>query len=307
MLRNLLLWASENAWMKNRIPKMYFTRKAVKHFMPGEALRDAIKAALQSKEQGLETVFTYLGENIGSLAESDIVTEHYILALKEITNHQLPTEISLKLTQLGLDYSFNKAMHNFLFINRIAQQHGIPVWIDMEGSDYVEKTLDFFELCRDENPNIGLCVQSYLYRTQSDLERIYRKPAHIRLVKGAYRESDDIAFPKKSQVDENYLKLAQLMLEKSAEIGGKVVFGTHDLPLLSRIESEAETRKLSGNGYEIHMLYGIRSLDQMRLKEEGRSVKVLISYGDAWYPWYMRRLAERPANLFFVFKNVFRR
>jgi proline dehydrogenase len=150
-------------------------------------------------------------------------------------------------------------------------------------------------------------VQAYLFSTEEKLLRLYQSSAHIRLVKGAYREPTEIAFHRKSQVDDNYLKLAQLMLAKSDEKRGKIVFGTHDLSLLFKIQTATESMNLTRDAYEIHMLYGIRSSDQSRLYDQGYPVRVLISYGDAWYPWYVRRLAERPANLFFVLRNVFRR
>ena len=307
MFRNILLWASENTWMKKHIPDMYFTRKAVKRFMPGEELSDALDSAQLFREQGIGTVFTYLGENIASLAEAETVTEHYISAIEEIGKHELITEISLKLTQIGLDYSFDEALQNFFCIARAARQKDSLVWIDMEGSSYTEITLNFFEKVRGKLPNVGLCIQAYLDRTESDLHKIFQRPAHIRLVKGAYRESPAVALSRKSQVDENYLRLAQLLLEKSAESNGRIVFATHDMSLIDQIQNFAEKDNLAKNRFEIHMLYGIRSSDVVRLKEEGYLVRILISCGDAWYTWYIRRLAERPANLLFVLRNIFRR
>ncbi len=293
--------------MKQYIPNFYFTRKAVKRFMPGNSLDDAVKAALTYKDKGIGTVLTYLGENITSPDEAEKVTKHYISVLHEIEKQKLPTEISLKLTQIGLDLSVEAALKNFITIAEIAARRSSIVWIDMEGSAYTDTTLRFFEQARQHLPNIGLCLQAYLYKTEDDLQRIFKKPAHIRLVKGAYKESSELAFPQKTQVDENYLKLAQIMLRQSAEQGGRMVFGTHDLSLLSKIRDQADLLKIPTTVYEIHMLYGIRSADQIRLNQQGIPVRVLISYGQAWYPWYVRRLAERPANVWFVVRSMFGR
>jgi len=305
IMRTLLLWGSENPWMRNRVPKFRFVQKAVKRFMPGERAEDAITAAKQFRDRGIPTIFTYLGENINDLSEADQVMEHYLAVLEQIAAEKLPTEVSLKLTQLGFDIDEEKTYQNFKKIALEARAFQNTVWIDMEGSAYTDRTLEFYRRAKKELPNTGLCLQAYLYRTRQDVETLLPLSPKIRLVKGAYREPAEIAFEKKSQVDQNFVDLAKQLLTGVRENGGRVVFGTHDLKIISEIENFGESQGISRGQLEFHMLYGIKSGEQRRLKEAGYRVGVLISYGDAWFPWYMRRLAERPANLTFVLKNLF--
>jgi len=305
IMRTLLLWGSENPWMRNRVPQFRFVQKAVKRFMPGERTEDAITAAKQFRDRGIPTIFTYLGENINDLSEADQVTGHYLAVLEQIAAEKLPTEISLKLTQLGFDLDEEKTYHNFRKIALRAQAFQNTVWIDMEGSAYTDRTLEFYRRAKKELPDTGLCLQAYLYRTEQDIKTLLPLSPKIRLVKGAYREPAEIAFEKKSRVDQNFVDLAKQLLTGVRENGGRVVFGTHDLNIISEIEKFGESQAISRDQLEFHMLYGIKTAEQRRLKEAGYRVGVLISYGDAWFPWYMRRLAERPANLTFVLKNLF--
>lgn len=304
MLRSVLLWASENAWMRNEIPKLGFVKKAVRRFMPGEDMEDALHAAERIKAQGMGTIFTYLGENVTNPAEADFVKSHYTELLKRIAQQNLNTEISLKLTQLGLDISFEKAFQQFSEIAEYAGQLKNFVWIDMESSAYTDTTLDFYKSAKQKHSNVGICLQAYLYRTRDDLQALLPLRPAIRLVKGAYKEPAQIAFPRKRQVDRNYLELARQMVTATAEGILRSAFATHDLQLLENIKILAEEKGLRKDQLEIQMLYGIKAAEQVRLAQEGIDVRVLISYGVAWYPWYMRRLAERPANLLFVLKNI---
>jgi proline dehydrogenase len=303
--REILLWASQNRWLKEHVPRWRFVRYSVRRFMPGESFEEALAAAHQFTEKGIHTVFTRLGENIRDLSEAKEVTDHYLHVLDRIAAEQLPAEISVKLTQLGFDISEEQTLANFLRLLQRAGKAGLFVWIDMEASPYVEKTLKFYEAVREEHENVGICLQAYLYRTEEDLRRLLQRPAAIRLVKGAYKEPKSVAFPRKKDVDRNFLKLSRLLLE---EVDGNVirsVFATHDVGLIEAIRQEAGHRGMKDGDLEVQMLYGIRSADQLRLAEAGLHVGVLISYGESWYPWYMRRLAERPANVWFVVKNLF--
>jgi proline dehydrogenase len=305
MMRKLLLRSSDNQWMRSRVPKFRFVQKAVKRFMPGERADDAITTAKQFHDLGIPTIFTYLGENISDLSEADKVTEHYLSVLEQIAAEKLPTEISLKLTQLGFDLDEEKTYQNFKAIAIKAQEHQNLVWIDMEGNAYTDRTIEFYRRAAADLPNTGLCLQAYLYRTQKDVETLLPLSPKIRLVKGAYKEPTEIAFEKKSRVDQNYVDLARQLLTGVRKNGGRVVFGTHDIRIISEIETFGENQGFSRDHLEFHMLYGIKSGEQRRLSRAGYRVGVLISYGDAWFPWYMRRLAERPANLTFVLKNLF--
>lgn len=272
--------------------------------MPGEHLSDAVEAARGLQKKGLATVFTHLGENITELAEAEQVTSHYIDVLKEIAQSKIDTEISLKLTQIGLDLSFEKTYGYFSAIVRKAIELNNFVWIDIESSAYTDVTIDLYERARKEFENVGLCLQAYLYRTEDDLSRLIKLKPAIRLVKGAYKEPATIAFPKKKDVDQNFHKLSLQMLEAQKD-GMRSVFATHDVALISQIQGAAKAMAIADNELEFKLLYGIRMDEQMRLRENGHKVRSLISYGEFWYPWYVRRLAERPANVFFVLKNIF--
>lgn len=304
--RNLLLWASKNPWLLNHVPNYKFVRKAVKRFMPGEELNDAVAAAKDFMQKGIPTVFTRLGENITELKEAEEVAKHYISVLDKITANNIKTEVSLKLTQIGLDLSFEKSLELFNTITQKAASAGNFVWIDMEGSPYTSVTLDFYKRVKEVYPNAGLCLQSYLLRTEKDLKDILYLHPNIRLVKGAYSEQKGIAFDLKSDVDKNYFKLAEILLNEIKNNGICTAFATHDITLVRKIIDAAGSIGVPRDKLEFQMLYGIKTSEQLKLVNEGCSLKVLISYGSAWYPWYMRRLAERPANVGFVIKNIFR-
>lgn len=273
--------------------------------MPGENLSDAINATKDFMQKGILTVFTHLGENITQIQEAEEVKNHYLDVLENIHNEKIKTEISLKLTQIGLDLSFDNSL---LFFNQVAQKASEYlnfVWIDMEGSAYTNTTIDFYRRTKLLNENTGVCLQAYLKRTEKDIQSLIDIRPNIRLVKGAYKEPKEIAFKDKSDVDKNYLQLAKFLLTQVKENGIKAVFGTHDLKIISEIKKLASNLNVQHEQIEFHMLYGIKTTEQHRLVNEGYKLKVLISYGSAWYPWYMRRLAERPANVGFVLKNIF--
>ncbi len=299
LLRNSLLRISRSTFLKTYLPEFYFVKKAVKRFMPGEKLSEAIGAAQKLNEQNIGIVFTYLGENLNSISEAETVKDHYIEVLNNISLYKLNAEISVKLTQLGLDISFDKAIMFFKNICLHAKEINNFVWIDMEDSSYTEKTINFYNSVHKEFPNTGICLQAYLKRTQNDIINILDNNASIRLVKGAYKESENVVFQKKSEVDENYLAIADILLNNSINKDRRIVFGTHDLNIINKIKNYSDTKP------EFHLLYGIKSSEQLNLVKDGFKVKTLISYGDAWFPWYMRRLAERPANVWFVLRNIF--
>ncbi|MFA7228332.1 MAG: proline dehydrogenase family protein [Melioribacteraceae bacterium] len=304
--RNVLLWASENPWMRTHVPRWSFVKRAIKKFMPGEKAIDAIGSAKLFQEDSIPTLFTRLGENIRQLSEGLEVRDHYLELIDEISEQKIDTEISLKLTQLGFDSSFDETYNRFIAIARkVKEKSRNIIWIDMEGSAYTEKTIRFYEKIRLESDNVGLCLQAYLFRTEKDLEELMKIGANIRLVKGAYKEPADIAFSSKKDVDENYLHLAKVMLKEKKGKETRIAFGTHDENLCSHILKEAKHYSVPKDQIEFQMLYGIKPGYQKHLANQGQKVRVLISYGDFWYPWYMRRLAERPANVWFVLKNLF--
>ncbi len=303
--RDFLLWASRNEWMKNNIPNYFFVKRAVKRFMPGEEIEDALREANKLDELGIGTVFTHLGENIKDLSEAEEVTKHYINALEKIEAAETPTEISVKLTQLGFDLSVDQTISNFEKILTRAKEKNNFVWIDIEQSSYVDATINFYKHFKKLFFNVGLCLQSYLKRTKADLVELLGYSPNIRLVKGAYKEPYQIAFKEKAKVDESYFELSKILLDAVKAKSCRAAFATHDLKLISMIEAFAKTNGFQREHLEFQMLYGIKTSGQFRLAKEGYKILVLISYGSAWYPWYMRRLAERPANVGFVLKNLF--
>jgi proline dehydrogenase len=291
--------------MKSNIPNYTFVKKALKRFMPGESVDDALAEALHLKENNIGTVFTHLGENITKLSEAKSVTDHYLEELDKIKKWTTPTEISLKLTQLGFDLSIEATKKNFESIISKSNDVNNFVWIDMEQSSYVDKTLEFYKSFKHKYKNVGVCLQAYLFRTKKDVEDLFQLSSHIRLVKGAYKERTNIAHKEKRKVDENYYELSKILLETVKNKNSRAAFGTHDLNLISKIESFGKEIGLKREQIEFQMLYGIKTAEQSRLAEDGYKLKVLISYGSAWYPWYVRRLAERPANVMFILKNLF--
>ena len=302
MLREALLWGSENRFLAERLPQFDFVRRAVRRFMPGETPEDAMREGARLGELGIASVVTLLGERATDPATE--VVEHYIGVLEEIHRRSLDMEISVKLTQLGVDSGEEVAASNLESILSKAEELGLFVWIDIESSGYVDVTLDLYRSVRARYEKTGLCLQSYLYRTAEDLDSLLPLSPAIRLVKGAYAEGSDVAFPDKRDVDRNYIELAERLLDELPQGGVRAAFATHDARIIRKLKRVARARGLAKEHVEFQMLYGIEATHQKRLAEEGYRVEVLISYGSAWFPWYMRRLAERPANLWFVLRKM---
>ena len=305
VMRSVLLAGSENRWLRSRAPHLPVVRNAVTRFMPGERLEDALAAAAALRQHGLSVVLTELGENIADAAQADRVTQHYADALDKVAATGLDCQISLKLTQLGLDIDKAGCYRNLRTLMARASHHRSFVWIDMEQYRYVDATLDTYRQALAEFSNAGVCLQAYLYRTANDLKSLVALGGGVRLVKGAYREPADVAYPKKRDVDANFLELATVMIGPAARASGlRAVFGTHDARLITDIQRHMNATGLSRDDVEFHLLYGIQRAEQQRLAREGYRARVLISYGEQWFPWYMRRLAERPANVLFLAKSI---
>lgn len=304
LMRNLLLTCSESAWMRERATRYRFVKRAVSRFMPGETAEEALACARELKAKSLGTVFTLLGENVKEPGEAARVTDHYVSLLDRIHGVQLQSEVSVKLTQLGLDLSAELCHSNLTRIIE-ATGEGSTVWIDMESSPYVDVTLDLYRRVRKAHANVGVCLQSYLYRTAADLAGLIPLGGAVRLVKGAYKESATVAFPQKHKVDENFFDLTRELVSDAARAAGvRAAMATHDVALIRRITDYVESRKLGRNSLEFQMLYGIQQQEQLRLARQGWKSVVLVAYGSYWFPWYMRRLAERPANVLFVLRNL---
>jgi proline dehydrogenase len=348
MMRRALLKASQSAWLCARAPRLGFVRRTAKRFAPGETMDAALAAASELAENRIASLLTYLGENVTDRAGAEAATGEYLALLERIrsadlftTNRRatpldfaqdkvgpsprasgqafvrasrLAAEISVKLTQLGLDLD-----DEFCFANlaKLIEHSALAtpssdetarktVWIDMEHSPYVDSTLELHRRAHNAHPNTGVCVQAYLYRTENDVAALVAMGAAVRLVKGAYNEPPEIAFPRKADVDENYFRLARMLLGAEARrTGVRAALATHDRKLIARISAWAAAQGIERGQLEFEMLYGIESAEQLRLVREGYRCRVLVSYGSAWFPWFMRRLAERPANAWFLARNLF--
>ena len=305
-VRSLLLAASENRWMRANATRLPVFRRAVTRFMPGERLEDALGAAEALRQQErIATIFTRLGENVTAMAEADAVAGHYLEAYDRIEQRRLDTQISVKLTQLGLDIDPARCREHVRRLAGRAAQQGAMLWIDMEQHAYVDATLELYHAVLSEYRNVGVCLQSYLYRTDRDLQDVIDAGGGVRLVKGAYKEPATVAYPKKVDVDVAYLSLAKTMIDAEARANGlRAVFGTHDVTLIDALQQHARATAVPPDAYEFALLYGIQRGVQQQLARDGYRLRVLISYGDYWFPWYMRRLAERPANVWFVARTM---
>jgi proline dehydrogenase len=305
--RNAFLAASRNKWLAEKFMRRPFARRAVRKFMPGEELDDALSAARVLAHDRVGTIVTRLGETLTGESQADAVRDHYLEAFDEIRRGSLPTVISVKPTQLGLDHSLDGCRQHLDELARKAVSTGSQLWIDMEDSSYVDRTLALYRELKSKYEPIGIAIQAYLRRTPSDIESLLELNPMIRLVKGAYLEPPDVAFPAKRDVDRQFVSLGEHLLEAARDGRALPIFGTHDLTIVRHLVSRAAALDVPKGRFEIHMLYGIRASDQRGLALEGHSVRCLISYGSQWFPWYMRRLAERPANVWFVMRTAFSR
>ena len=305
--RKALLAMSTNPWLRERATRTAFVRRSVSTFMPGERLEDAMGAAAAQQQRGIHTILTQLGENLTRVEDAEEVTRHYLDVLDKVQAAGLDAHISVKPTQLGLDLDRELCFQNLQRLIDRAEERKNFVWIDMESSPYVDPTLDLFRRTRARSARIGIALQAYLYRTKDDVESLLPLGAAIRMVKGAYLESAEVAYPKKADVDESFYTLAcRLLSEEARRAGGLLHIATHDPRLVDRLAAFIDAHQVPKSAYEFAMLYGIQRPLQQRLVQAGRPLRVLVAYGEYWFAWYMRRLAERPANVWFVVKNVFR-
>jgi proline dehydrogenase len=306
-MRKVLLAMSTSPFLREQATKRAFIRRSVSAFMPGETVEEALAAAQALKPQRINTILTRLGEGVTRIDEAEHVTQHYLDVLDKVQAAGLDAQISVKPTQLGLDIDAAQCQQN---LDRICEKAGrlgnVPVWIDMENSPYVDPTLKLFRSSKQRYKGVGVALQAYLYRTVKDLEDLIPLGPAIRIVKGAYLEPVDVAYPKKADVNENFYKLCTRLLAEDAQQTGTLLhIATHDVALADRLSAFIDGHHVPPSAYEFAMLYGIQRGQQQRLAQSGRRLRVLISYGDYWFPWYMRRLAERPANVTFVLKNLF--
>jgi len=278
-------------------------RAFARRFIAGETVEDAIEAVRQIQSHGLLSTLDYLGESVSSLAEAETATREYLRLIEAVDRAGIERNLSLKLTQLGLDVDRAICVDNLRKILTAAEQCGFFVRIDMESSAYTSATLDIFEtVWKLGHRNAGVVLQSCLHRTEQDFERVNALGARIRLVKGAYREPKSVAYQLKSDVDAAYLKLTRRLLTE----GVYPAIATHDEDVLDAVKRFAAERAISPDAYEFQMLYGIRRDLQHAFRDAGYRMRVYVPFGREWFPYFMRRLGERPANVAFVLRSLFK-
>ncbi len=278
------------------------TRRMARRFVAGETLDDALTAARTCNQAGMKVSLDFLGENVASEDEARAVREMYFGVFDRIAAEKLDANVSLKPTQLGLDISFDLCAELLESIVAHAASHGNFVRIDMEGSPYTQRTIELCKRMRAKSEAVGTVVQSYLYRTEDDVKGLLASGCRLRLCKGAYKEPPEIAFPQKADVDGNFVKLMRLLLPSGTYHG----IATHDPAMIAATKEFATQQRIGKEKFEFQMLYGIRTDLQRQLVREGYNMRVYIPYGTQWFPYFMRRMAERPANLTFFLRNLFR-
>ncbi|WP_394218519.1 proline dehydrogenase family protein [Halobacillus trueperi] len=300
ILRNFFLFLSKNRFF-TKLAKRYGLRFGAGKFVAGETVPDAVETIQELNKKGMAVTIDHLGEFIDSEAEAREAAEGCIEAIEAIAEHQLDSQLSLKLTSMGLDISEDLVMENMRRILDVAEEKDVFVTIDMEDYDRCEKTLEIFKKLREDYQHIGTVLQSYLYRTVDDIKDLDKYNPNLRLVKGAYKESPKVAFPDKKDVDENLKKIIRIHLLN----GNYTAVASHDDRMIEYTKSLVEAKDISKEQFEFQMLYGIRVERQEELVKEGYKMRVYVPYGNDWYGYFMRRLAERPANVAFVLKGVF--
>ena len=300
----LLFYALSNSAVLKRLASTYGMRSPggfARRFIAGETIEEAIDAARSTQAQGLLLTLDYLGESVRTLEEADAATREYARLLEVILVSGIERNISLKLTQLGAGVDRATCVDNLRRILEPARKHGFFVRIDMENSPWTQLTLDIFEtLWQQEYRNIGIALQAALYRTERDVTRMNELGARVRLVKGAYKEPPTVAYQHKADVDAAFIGLMRILLDS----GTYPAFGTHDPTLLEATEKYAAKRGIAKDRFEFQMLYGIRRDLQASLVKRGYRMRVYVPFGREWFPYFMRRLGERPANLGFVIRGI---
>jgi proline dehydrogenase len=297
VIRELIQEASRSPAFQQHVAHSSVLRRASRRFLPGEELDDALGVATELWAERIPTVLTCLGESVASPDAATAASQHYVEVLRRIGQTKLPTDVSVKLSHLGLAFGVEACLENLIPVAGEAKTVGRTLWLDIEDSTTTDATLATFEGLREGFDDIGIALQANLRRTPTDLERLVQLDPKVRLVKGAYRERADNAYTARRDVNAAFLELAGELLSWSAAGRAQPVIATHDTELLAEIAKLATALGAGPHGYEVHMLYGIRTADLKRLAREGTRVRVLVSYGPDWAAWYLRRIAERPANL----------
>jgi proline dehydrogenase len=302
VVRSFFLFLSRLKWLRRWMETSSLARRLSTRFVAGETLGQALAVARTLNAEGITVTLDHLGESVSTLAEAAEARDVYLRTLDAIHSNGIQGNVSLKLTQFGLDLSYEQCLANVDRLVRRAAELGSFVRVDMESSAYTDRTLDLVHTLHGRHGAVGVVIQGYLRRSQADIEKLCAAKIGVRLCKGAYLEPDAVAFVQKSAVDKSYLALARHLLTS----GVYPALATHDEIVIRQICEFVTGRQIPRDAFEFQMLYGIRRDLQRRLVAEGYRLRLYIPFGNAWYPYYMRRLAERPANVFFMLRNLFR-
>ena len=307
MMRSVFLYLSASNTARRILLRMPFSKRLAARFIAGESLAQAINVTHQLNAKGLTVCLDLLGESVNSEAEAKAITDSYLALLTGIASEKVQAYASVKLTALGLDISEPLCIDHLRQLLACARDLQRFVRIDMEGSAYTERTLRVFRVLHAEFDNLGIVIQSYLRRSEADMRELAREGANVRLVKGAYKEPENIAFPQKADVDASFIRLIELFLSDEARTAGaRLAIATHDDAMIAAACRYADAHHIARTDFEFQMLYGVRGARLEALVKEGYHARVYVPYGTTWYPYFMRRLAERPANVWFIAKNFFR-
>jgi proline dehydrogenase len=302
VMRDFFLFLSKNQTL-TKIAKKYGLRFGASRFVAGETIDLAVRKIKDLNERGLAVTIDYLGEFVDNEREANEMADKSIEAIKVIGREKLNAQLSLKMTSLGLDISDELVLGNMHRILERAKENGVFVTIDMEDYSRCQKTIEIFKQLKLEYNHVGTVIQAYLYRTEKDIADLNKHHPNLRLVKGAYKESPEVAFPEKKEVDENFKKIIKQHLLN----GNYTAVATHDDAMIEYTKQLVKEHGISNDQFEFQMLYGIRPERQDQLVKEGYKMRVYVPYGTDWYGYFMRRLAERPANVVFVLKSIFKK
>jgi proline dehydrogenase len=302
--RSALIWLSGQEGLKDFATRFKFFKKLTTRFVAGETIDEVIPYIREINAENCTASFDHLNESVDNADEANKEVEEYLRILRQIDETKIRSNVSIKLTQFGLELDPEMAYKNARRVVVDARQRGNFVRVDMEGSNVTQTTIDIFKRLRSEFElnDVGIVLQSYLRRTYADAQELVKLPARIRICKGAYSEPPEVAFPDKKDVDDNYVKVMQLLLSSGVYHG----IATHDPKMIDATIDFATREGIGKEKFEFQMLYGIRRDLQRQLARDGYNMRVYVPYGKHWYPYFMRRLAERPANIWFVMKNMFK-
>jgi len=307
MLRSIFVWLSRNKLVRGWMTSLGVARRATRRFVAGETIEEAIDVIRELNAQGIVATLDHLGENVETIDDAQRATDDYVNVLDAIGTSGVKSHVSVKLTALGLDLGDDVCRANVARIVAKAKAVGTFVRVDMESVDYTDRTLAIYRSLRDEYGNVGIVIQAYLYRSEADITALCQEGGKVRLCKGAYKESPLHAFPKKSDTDISFVRLMKMLLSTQARThGARGAIATHDVKMIDATCQYAQDQLVPRDEFEFQMLHGIRRDLQQQLAADGYAVRVYVPYGTEWYPYFMRRLAERPANVWFILSNFFK-